>query len=77
MPTPVKVCYLVPAGGRQALDKETLGMERQGRAAEVVADVPEGEYVFQVTARPPEGVDPSWAAANYHFRVLVSAESGK
>ena len=39
----------------------------------MVAEVPEGEYVFQVSARPPEGVD-SWVAATYHFRVLVLPE---
>lgn len=73
VPTPVGVRYLVPDGGRRALEKEQLGLGHQGRALEVMADVPEGEYVFQVTVRQPEGVDPSWGVANYHFRVLVLA----
>ena len=74
VPTPVGVRYLVPDGGRLALEKEKLSLGRQGRVAEIVADVPEGEYVFQVTARQPEDVDSSWAVANYHFRVLVLPE---
>jgi hypothetical protein len=41
-----------------------------------MADVPEGEYVFQVTARQPEGVDRSWGVAHNHFRVRVSPEAG-
>jgi hypothetical protein len=77
VPTPVGVRYLVPDGGRRALEKEPLHLGRQGRVTEVVADVPQGEYVFQVTARQPEDVDPSWEVAHYHFRVLVSAEAGR
>jgi len=76
VPTPVGVRYLVPDGGRRALEKEQLRLGRQGRVAEVVADVPEGEYVFQVTARQPEGVDPFWEVAHYHFRVLVLPADG-
>ncbi len=67
---PMGVRYLVPDGGSRALEKQGLDLKREGRATGVVADVPEGEYVFRVTARPPEGVE-SWVEANYHFRVLV------
>lgn len=70
VPTMMGIRYLVPDGGKRALEKEELGLRRGGETTEVVAGVPAGEYVFQVSARPPEGVD-SWVAANYHFRVLV------
>ena len=72
VPAPEGVSYLVPDGGSRALENEGLGLRREGRSTQVIADVPEGEYVFRVTARPPEGLD-SWLEANYHFRVLVLA----
>ena len=74
VPDPSGLGYLVPDGGSRALEKEEVGL-REGEEAgvtKVVADVPEGEYVFQVSARPREGADSSpWAVANYHYRVRV------
>jgi len=67
--------YLVPAGERRALEKREVGFEVENGPTEVLADVPTGEYVFQVSARPPEGVD-AWKLATYHFRVLVLPASG-
>ena len=64
------VRYVVPEGESRALKKEELGLKREGRMTKVVADVPEGEYVFQISARPPEGVA-TWKGATYYFRVLV------
>ncbi|MDQ4126695.1 MAG: hypothetical protein M3151_01845 [Actinomycetota bacterium] len=64
------VRYLIPAGKGRALDKTKVDFEANGGLTKVFADVPAGEYIFQVSARPPEGTD-SWRLANYHFRVLV------
>jgi len=52
------------------LEKEELGQLKVGRLTKVVANVPEGEYIFQVFARPPKSVD-SWVLATYHFLMLV------
>lgn len=76
VPTPVGVRYLVPDGESRALEKETLDLGRRGRVTKVFADVPEGEYVFQVSAGQSEGADASWGVADYHFRVLVLPEEG-
>ena len=62
--------YLVPDGESRVLEKEELGQLKVGRLTKVVANVPEGEYIFQVFARPPKSVD-SWVLATYHFLMLV------
>ena len=71
--------YLVPDGESRALEKVEVGL-REGKEAgvtEAVADVPEGEYVLRISARPREGAGSSpWAAANYHYRVLVLPGKG-
>lgn len=64
------VRYLVPAGKDRALEKTEVEFEAKSGFTRVFADVPAGEYVFQVSARPPERPG-SWNVANYHFRVLV------
>lgn len=73
LPGEMGVQYLVPAGESRALEKKEVGFEAKNNLTEVFADVPAGEYVFQVSARPPEGVD-AWKLATYHFRVLVLPE---
>ena len=70
LPGDTGVRYLVPAGRDRALEKTKVSFEAKGGLTRVFADVPAGEYVFQVSVRPPEGSD-SWRVANYHFRVLV------
>ena len=70
LPGDTGVRYLVPAGKDRALEKTEVSFEAKGGLTKVFADVPAGEYVFQVSARPPEGPD-TWKVASYHFRVLV------
>lgn len=67
------VRYLVPAGKNRALEKTEVDFEAKNGLTRVTADVPAGEYVFQVSARPPDGPK-SWKVATYHFRVLVLPE---
>jgi hypothetical protein len=69
------VRYLVPQGERRTLNKEELELRREGGLTKIFADVPEGEYVFQISARPPGDVD-TWKVATYHFRVLVLPDDG-
>jgi hypothetical protein len=67
------VRYLVPDGESRVLKREELDLEREGRLTKVVADVPGGEYVLRISARPAEGVA-KWKMATYYFRVLVLAQ---
>jgi hypothetical protein len=73
LPGDTGVRYLVPAGQDRALEKTMVDFEAKSGLTRVFAEVPAGEYVFQVSARPPEGLD-SWKVAKYHFRVLVLPE---
>lgn len=65
--------YLVPAGEDRALEKTDVHFESNNGLTKVFATVPAGEYVFQVSATPPQGVD-AWKRATYHYRVLVLPE---
>lgn len=71
--SPPETRYLVPDGSRRELTKEPLDVKGGAGLKKVTANVPEGEYIFQVTAQSPEppGEVESWLRAQYHFRVKV------
>jgi hypothetical protein len=82
VPTPAGVRYLVPDGESRALEKKQLYLEREVELEDppwsvVVGEVPEGEYIFRISARQHEDVDPSWGVENYNFRVLILPEAGR
>lgn len=70
VPAPRGEGYLIPGGQNRKLQKRKLDLKRENGPAKIVADVPAGEYVLQVSARSPDGAG-SWSSANYHFRIQV------
>lgn len=63
--------YLVPGGGRSALTAKALEIRRQGNRAEITTELPEGEYVVEVSVLTPRGYD-----ASYYFRLALGKDVG-
>lgn len=57
--------FLSPSEGRSALKAENLRVSRLVDRAQMPVELPEGEYVVEVSVRVPEG------DAAYYFRVIV------
>ena len=78
IPTPPEDRYLVPDGSSRELSEERLAVKGGPGLSKITSEVPAGEYVFQVSARPPEppGEVESWRKATYHFRVKVLPKRG-
>jgi hypothetical protein len=68
LPGPDGGAFLVPSEGRSALETEDLRVSRLGLGDRVQfpVELPEGEYVVEVSVRVPEG------DAAYYFRVVVA-----
>ena len=57
--------FLSPTEDRAVLEAENLQVSRLGDRAQMPVELPEGEYVVEVSVRVPEG------DAAYYFRVVV------
>lgn len=68
LPGPDGGAFLVPSEGRSGLETEDLRVSRLGLGDRVQfpVELPEGEYVVEVSVRVPEG------DAAYYFRVVVA-----